>query len=511
MRVCFWGTVGGRTRDDTAVAAYIGFGPGAALVALALVFSGGAGAAGPPDGNGLDHAIAIQEAHTDRLMAMSGVVGTGVGVGADGQPVIRVYVLSGAVTGLPPALDGVALEPVVTGLIVARACQDTGDPTERCDRPVPIGVSTGHPKITAGTIAARVTDGTNVFALSNNHVYADTNDANIGDQALQPGPADGGRKGRDKVGDLFAFEIIVFDFLDCTDNDVNTVCDTNTIDAAIAISSTDQLGNATLPAGYGTPNSATVGAVVNMAVQKCGRTTDCTQGTVLATNVTLDICYKPVGPFCFTDGIARFVDQIEVGDGNFSAPGDSGSLIVTNDANNNPVALLFAGGANSTFANPIDPVLAAFSVTIDDGTPAPTPAPTTPAPTPAPSPAPSSDMHVGDLDSESFKLAQGKWRAEVTIEVHDGSHSLVTGFTVTGTFTQNGDTIAVTCTDGDANDDLDGALNGQCRVDSGQFPNNSGNATFTVDSVTDVTLTYQLADNHDPDGESDGTTIQLSK
>jgi len=34
-------------------------------------------------------------------------------------------------------------------------------------RPVPIGVSTGHPDITAGTIGARVTDGVNVYALSN--------------------------------------------------------------------------------------------------------------------------------------------------------------------------------------------------------------------------------------------------------------------------------------------------------------------------------------------------------
>ncbi len=51
------------------------------------------------------------------------------------------------------------------------------DPTSRFNRPVPIGVSTGHPAITAGTIGARVTDGVNVYALSNNHVYADENTA----------------------------------------------------------------------------------------------------------------------------------------------------------------------------------------------------------------------------------------------------------------------------------------------------------------------------------------------
>jgi len=57
---------------------------------------------------------------------------------------------------------------------------------------VPTGVSTGHPAITAGTIAARVTDGINVYALSNNHVYADENQAALGDEMIQPGTYDGG-------------------------------------------------------------------------------------------------------------------------------------------------------------------------------------------------------------------------------------------------------------------------------------------------------------------------------
>jgi hypothetical protein len=67
------------------------------------------------------------------------------------------------------------------------------DPTGRFDRPVPIGVSTGHPDITAGTIGARVKDSDgNIYALTNNHVYADENRASIGDKVLQPGAFDGG-------------------------------------------------------------------------------------------------------------------------------------------------------------------------------------------------------------------------------------------------------------------------------------------------------------------------------
>ena len=70
-------------------------------------------------------------------------------------------------------------------------------------------------------------------------------------------------------------------------------------------------------------------------------------------------------------GVARFVGQIVVTPGSFSAGGDSGSLIVVNGKgrdktdNNKPVALLFAGGLISTIGNPIDAVLTRFGVTID--------------------------------------------------------------------------------------------------------------------------------------------------
>ena len=43
---------------------------------------------------------------------------------------------------------------------------------------------------------------------------------------------------------------------------------------------------------------------------------------------------------------------------------EDGSLIVTRNTAKNPVALLFAGGQTSTFANPIGPVLQAVQGTI---------------------------------------------------------------------------------------------------------------------------------------------------
>ena len=61
------------------------------------------------------------------------------------------------------------------------------------------------------------------------------------------------------------------------------------------------------------------------------------------------------------------MNQIVITPGNFSAGGDSGSLIVVQkgaDARK-PVGLLFAGSMIVTIANPIDEVLSLLGVTID--------------------------------------------------------------------------------------------------------------------------------------------------
>jgi len=82
-------------------------------------------------------------------------------------------------------------------------------------------------------------------------------------------------------------------------------------------------------------------------------------------NVTVQVCYVSNGATCIKS--ARFVNQIAVSPGTFSGGGDSGSLIVTNDDNKNPVGLLFAGSTARTLANPIGDVLSRFGVTIDNG------------------------------------------------------------------------------------------------------------------------------------------------
>ena len=126
-------------------------------------------------GRSEEHVKAVQERHTAKLMMVKGVVGTAIGNDQADQPDIKIFVENEGIAGLPKKLDDVSVEVVVTGKIYAfksggKPSVPSVDPTAWFERPVPIGVSTGHPAITAGTIGCRVTDGTNVYALSNNHV-----------------------------------------------------------------------------------------------------------------------------------------------------------------------------------------------------------------------------------------------------------------------------------------------------------------------------------------------------
>lgn len=253
------------------------------------------------NGNDVEKAKQAQEKVNKKVLSNKDVVGTAVGLNAGGEALVRVFTAKSGVGGIPKEQDGVKIVTQVTGPINALGRASAPvlipsalTPTDKWPRPVPIGVSTGHPAITAGTIGARVIDGAgNIYALSNNHVYADENQASIGDGVIQPGSYDGGADPADRIGTLSDFEPIVF----------NTSA-SNKIDAAIALSSANLVGTTTPSNGYGTPKSTTVSASVNQKVQKYRRSTSLTKGTITGINATLNIGYGT--------GTARFVDQIIV-------------------------------------------------------------------------------------------------------------------------------------------------------------------------------------------------------
>lgn len=314
-----------------------------------------AGTHGPYDytSTSFDQAMALQAQVTDDWLAMDGVVGTAIGVDGQGQAVVKVYLTSPGIVSFPSFLQGVQVVPEVTGRFMALPLdEESVDPTNSFPRPVPIGVSSGHGQVTAGTLGARVTSKGETFALSNNHVWAANNNANTGDNLLQPGVVDGGKDPEDVIGTLADYEPIHF----CK----AMICQKNRIDAAIASVSTDDVGTETPSGGYGAPRSTPIDAAIGMSVQKYGRTTGHTVGQVSGLNATIDVGYRT--------GTARFEGQIVITGQGFSAGGDSGSLIVSKGVllgDRRPVGLLFAGTATSTLANPIDFVLDRFDITVD--------------------------------------------------------------------------------------------------------------------------------------------------
>jgi hypothetical protein len=203
----------------------------------------------------------------------------------------------------------------------------------------------------SGTLGALVesTNGTQ-YILSNNHVLARTNAGKFGDPIIQPGLVDQtpvcAKDTNDTVANLSAFVPISF-----------RTGTPNRVDAAIAQLSGSAMDTTGRIAEIGLVSSSTVAPTLELNVQKMGRTTGHTTGSISTINVTVDIGYsKQCG---IGSQKARFVNQIAITgtDGPFSAGGDSGALVVDNASCPQPVGLLFAGSNSITLVNPITTVL----------------------------------------------------------------------------------------------------------------------------------------------------------
>ena len=110
-------------------------------------------------------------------------------------------------------------------------------------------------------------------------------------------------------------------------------------------------------------------------------------------------------------------------------------------------------------------------------------------------------MHVGDLDGTSVPLARDRWDATVTITVHDGSHQPLADASVSG-FWSDGARGGASCTTNGE---------GQCIVSKHNLKGTVSSATFTIQSISHATAAYIAEENHDDDGDSDGTTIVVYK
>jgi hypothetical protein len=311
----------------------------------------------------LAHAVAVQTANQPALLATEGVFGLGVGE-TNGSLAITIFVDStNRIAQLPTSLADLPVSVRVTGAIHAFACGGS-DPKIAYTLPVPLGVSAGNileagspGSCASGTIGFKVRDNVTgaIGWISNDHVVGHGTDgcpstAPGGTPQFQPGavdttpPCSAGQN----IGTLSRTIPILFGGAN------------NLVDCGFVLSSDSEVSDDILNLGAQVNNVAS--AFVGQFVRKNGRTTSCTEGTVSAINVTTSVAYDSG---C---GTATFTNQIMISPSSPSTPfsdaGDSGSPIV--DANNNAVALLFAGDATTgtTVGNPIQAVLNALNVSL---------------------------------------------------------------------------------------------------------------------------------------------------
>ena len=161
-------------------------------------------------------AIQAQQIYQPTLLAKANVVGVAVGFkesnGAKTGEVAVVVLVEqkkplaalSAEDVIPPEIDGMRTDVYEVGYLRAQQMQD---PKGRFRPLVPPGVSIGHYKVTAGTFGTLVTDRTSGerLILSNNHVLANSNDAQPGEAILQPGAIDGGLNPGDAIATLERF------------------------------------------------------------------------------------------------------------------------------------------------------------------------------------------------------------------------------------------------------------------------------------------------------------------
>lgn len=223
-------------------------------------------------------------------------------------------------------------------------------------RPAPGGCSIGHYAITAGTLGMIVKKRGVRHILSNNHILANSNDAEIGDQAWQPGKADGGSPA-DTIGLLADFVPIRFtgeincpilNFIARLFRLHITSSPINKVDCAIARPVddgyvSDEILEMGKPTGFGE-------AKIGDKVKKSGRTSAVTEGEVIATDGVSNVSYG--------SRTAVFEDQIVATA--MSQGGDSGSAVL--NEGDEVVGQLFAGSSSLTLINKIADIIDALGL-----------------------------------------------------------------------------------------------------------------------------------------------------
>jgi hypothetical protein len=228
--------------------------------------------------------------------------------------------------------------------------------------PIPLGTSGGNAKDSsvsgsvtyccAGTLGSLVARSGRLFILSNNHVLARSDLGVVGDAIIQPGLVENNCSpaGANVVASLSEF----FNLETGPVPNVDAAIAEITSGAVELLGTILQLGGTTngdQPTD-GTPNPGPgVLPTIARQVAKSGSATGLTCAPILAINASISVEYQK-GCNTGTTYTVNFVRQVDIGGTGFSAMGDSGSLVVTQDTAD-PVGLLFSGSDTDTLANPL--------------------------------------------------------------------------------------------------------------------------------------------------------------
>ncbi len=334
--------------------------------------------AGPPAGvldssNANVRAVmAVQRDVTADWMRQPEILGTAVGVDANGTPALTVYIDRDAanagevIRNLPRELRGIGVQVELTDKFRAMARSGGGvSHTAIQTPPIQLGTSGGWSKDLAngyccgGTLGSLISIGGTQYILSNYHVFesdivpgGNGIVATDGDPIIQPGLIDVNcsASGAQNVGTLVKRSSLPGSNVDCSTAQV--VPGMVRTDGAIL--------------EIGTISHLTTAASINQAVKKSGRTTGLSRSSVSGLNATISVTYdnECAGGTAFTK---TFTGQIVIKNrgSKFLNSGDSGSLMVEDVATNpRAVGLLYAGSSTDAIANPIDEVLAFLGATM---------------------------------------------------------------------------------------------------------------------------------------------------
>jgi hypothetical protein len=217
----------------------------------------------------------------------------------------------------------------------------------------------------SGTLGSLLVRNGTKFILSNTHVLARSDFASAGEKISQPGLVDSNCAAGATVANLSEFYNLQTGSLPKVDAAM----------AQIANGAVDPTGNilllgATQTNGVPDPGAPTAGAGLSPAqaqgaphnglVAKVGRTTGLTCASILGVNVATSIGYAQNCDGTGTTFTVNYTDMVQVTGGQFGAPGDSGSLIVTQDTAE-AVAILVGGNDQDTVGNAITDVLGFFT------------------------------------------------------------------------------------------------------------------------------------------------------